>query len=497
MIDENYLKYTKSKSNPYLSNNVRYLSQNESDFNKEKNSQLFSYEYNNAITNIGNDIKNNIKTDSYIKNTNDNFSDFNDYNDYHNCNNFDDNIENYLYSTEGNDENNNENFNDTNNIKMNDEINDEKKDEINDEKKDEINNNQNYTKILPNVFRSEEGYKYRKKNRDNILLRKNHSQMELYNNNLSISHISHNIKKNEYYNGKKNNDLSKFIAKIKIINFYSTSEMILLIERIIDELNLNKDYSFSIKDSIITFIFTDAEEALSIFKRINIEKLNNKYYQNLSLDIIFDIKEEINENKKEIIELINNKVKEKKEDVRKIKPKKLSLLPLRREKRNTKINGGNNNNNSNSNNNINNNDIKRERFKNFRTYNYSKDNVFITNLANKQYEGLHKRYLEYLKQRKEERRKKELNYVNGKDISLLASTPFIENNNKNSFEDHLRKYKGDDVGPAKFNGYIGRASFKRDNYKESHLYEVPDFANHWKLREDNKNKWISPAKFHI
>ena len=105
--------------------------------------------------------------------------------------------------------------------------------------------------------------------------------------------------------------------------------------------------------------------------------------------------------------------------------------------------------------------------------------------------------MEYFQQRKEERRKRELNYINGKDISLLASTPFIENNNRKSFESHLRQYEGSDVGPSKFNGYIDKASNKRDNYKESHLYEVPDFINHWKLREENKNKWISPAKFHI
>ena len=439
MIKDNYKK---SKSNPYLSRNNRYSSQNESsDFNKKYQSQLF----------FKKDIETTNTKISNIKKNNEDENEFLDIN------------ESLFNSTEGNNTNTNGNI-----IK------------IIDENKDEIKDKQNYTKILPNVFRSEE------KN----FLRKNYSQMELFNNKLSISNnnynrISKNYNKNEYYNGKKNNDLSKFVAKIKIINFYSTSEIILLIEKIINELNLKKDYSFSVKDSFITFSFNDAEEALSIFKRINIEKLNNKYYQNLSLDIIFEVRDETKENKKEIIEFINDEMKEPKGTIKKLKAKKLLLLPLKKEERNSKFDNSNRNNK------------KREKFKNFRANNNSKDNVFITNIPDKQFEGIYKKYLEYFQQRKEERRKRELNYINGKDISLLASTPFIENNNRKSFEGHLRQYHGSDVGPSKFNGYIDKASNKRDNYKESHLYEVPDFINHWKLREENKNKWISPAKFHI
>ena len=142
---------------------------------------------------------------------------------------------------------------------------------------------------------------------------------------------------------------------------------------------------------------------------------------------------------------------------------------------------------------------KMEKFKNIKTYNYSKDNILMNNnkISDDYFNGIYKNYVEYFKHRKEERRKRELNYQNGKDISLLASSPYIENINRKSFQENLRKNKGINIAPSKFNGFIEKASFKKDSYKENHLYNVPDFINHWKLREDNKNKWISSAKFQV
>jgi hypothetical protein len=96
-----------------------------------------------------------------------------------------------------------------------------------------------------------------------------------------------NIMKNKYNLKTSSSDIyskgefSKFLAKIKISNFYSTSEIILLAENIINELNLKKDYTFIVKDSFITFIFNDAEEGLILFKKLSLTKLKNKYYQNL------------------------------------------------------------------------------------------------------------------------------------------------------------------------------------------------------------------------
>lgn len=422
MINENYKKL---KSNPYVSNN-RYLSQSEIDFSMKFNSKDF--------------IKD--------KNTHSNLSIIN------NGENLNQNP--YKYFTD---------FSDIDKNKI-----DPKN--INDNKQEKkfntiTNRNKNNNKLLPIIYKSED------KGKENYLIRKNYSQIDMINNNNNLNISNVNNINNSYV--KKNNDLSKFVGELKIINFYSTSEIILLIENIINELNLKKEYSFSVKDSFMSFIFNDAEEALTIFKRINIEKLKNNYYRNLSVDIHFEIR-----GHNEIKEEINESAKNRKKNVKKIKIKKLSLKPIKSKNKNI---------------NLNNNKIGK--FKNLKTYNYSKDNIIPNNISNKYFEGIYKNYQEYFNQRKEERRKKELNYINGKDISLLASSPFVENSNIKSFQQHLRKYDGNDVGPAKFNGYIDRASNKIDNYKESHLYEVPDFINHWKLREENKKKWISPAQFLI
>ena len=301
------------------------------------------------------------------------------------------------------------------------------------------------------------------------------------------SHI--NLMKNQYNLNASSSDIfnqgefSKFVAKIKISNFYSTSEIILLAENIINELNLKKDYTLIVKDSFITFLFNDAEEGLILFKKLNLTKLKNKIYQNLLIDINFELKEDSNSQKEKHkipkVVLKKGKIFEKKEgeeekgNKMKIKIKKLSVSKNERNK-------------------------KMESFKNIKTYNYSKDNLYNDSvLSDKNFEVIYKNYLEYFGKRKEERRKRELNYVNGKNISLQASMPFKDTNNL--FLGNLRKYKGNDVAPSRFEGFIDKASVKEGNYKDNHLYEVPDFKNHWKLRENtnDKKKWISPVQFHI
>ena len=422
----------KKKSNPYLPN-IRYTSQNEkelninhysNDINKINNPKIFYSKFNE-----------NPGFDFYSINNNYNENSRNEYN----------NINHQL--TDRNSFANNK-------IILNN----------NKEKQKE-----NYNNIFPHVYRNE----FNSRNPD-FILRKNNSQIGLFNPKL-------NINNNSYEN--KNEDFSNFVGKIKIINYYSSSEIILLIENIISELNLRKDYTFVVKDSFMCFTFNDAEQALSIFKRINIEKLKNKYYQNLVVDIKFEIKEGQRqiERTEEIKEIINDNSKNESpggERIRKTKVKKLSLLP------NMSRNGENK---------------KMEKFKNIKTYNYSKDNILMNNnkISDDYFNGIYKNYVEYFKHRKEERRKRELNYQNGKDISLLASSPYIENINRKSFQENLRKNKGINIAPSKFNGFIEKASVKKDSYKENHLYNVPDFINHWKLREDNKNKWISSAKFQV
>ena len=191
-------------------------------------------------------------------------------------------------------------------------------------------------------------------------------------NNFSSSYVkrnnSHfNIMKNKYHLNASSSDIyskddfSKFLSKIKISNFYSTSEIILLAENIINELNLKKDYTFIVKDSFIIFIFNDAEESLILFKKLNLTKLKNKYYQKLLIDINFELKEEINaQNEKHRIPKVifrEEKIYEKKggeeEKGKKIKIK-IKKLAASQKKRNKKM----------------------ESLKNIKTYNYSKDNLY-------------------------------------------------------------------------------------------------------------------------
>ena len=278
----------------------------------------------------------------------------------------------------------------------------------------EINNsntNANYTELKSNNRLNNNNETYTPYNNNNYTLRKYNSQMNLFNNYNENNNINYN---------QDEEDFSNFFGKIKIYNFYSSAEIIILIENILNELNFKKNYSFTIKDSLITFSFGNANRALEVFKRLNMEKLNNKYYRNLMIDINLDIK---NNNKMKVPDKITEELKEENEKMlyKKISPPKKKLKKL----------------------------------SNYQSYTVSKDN-----LTDKNFEGIYKNYVEYFKKRKEERRKKELSYVNGKNYSLQASTPYVENDNRNYFVENLRKYKGNDISPSKFNGYIDKASIK-------------------------------------
>ena len=279
----------------------------------------------------------------------------------------------------------------------------------------EINNsntNVNYTEFKSNNRINNNNNEPYTPYNNSYTLRKYNSQMNLFNNYNENNNINYN---------QDEEDFSNFFGKIKIYNFYSSAEIIILIENILNELNFKKNYSFTIKDSLITFSFGNANKALEVFKRLNMEKLNNKYYRNLMIDINLDIKN--NNSKIKIPDKITEELKEENEKMlyKKISPPKKILKKLN----------------------------------NFKSYTVSKDN-----LIDKNFEGIYKNYVEYFKKRKEERRKKELSYVNGKNYSLQASTPYVENDNRNYFVENLRKYKGNDISPSKFNGYIDKASIK-------------------------------------
>ena len=280
----------------------------------------------------------------------------------------------------------------------------------------EINNsntNANYTEFKSNNRINNNNNEPYTPYNNSYTLRKYNSQMNLFNNYNENNNINYN---------QDEEDFSNFFGKIKIYNFYSSAEIIILIENILNELNFKKNYSFTIKDSLITFSFGNANKALEVFKRLNMEKLNNKYYRNLMIDINLDIKNN-NNNKIKLPDKITEELKEENEKMlyKKISPPKKILKKLN----------------------------------NFKSYTISKDN-----LIDKNFEGIYKNYVEYFKKRKEERRKKELSYVNGKNYSLQASTPYVENDNRNYFVENLRKYKGNDISPSKFNGYIDKASIK-------------------------------------
>jgi len=245
---------------------------------------------------------------------------------------------------------------------------------------------------------------------DNNTLKKYNSQLNLFNNNYNISSTQ-----------SDEEDFSNFFGKIKIYNFFSSAEIIVLIENILNDLNFKKNYSFTIKDSLITFSFGDANKALAVFKRLNMEKLNNNYYRNLIIDINLDIKNNHNKLKEnyQIKEELN--MVSKREIYKKILPNKYKINEIK--------------------------DINK--FQNIKPYNLTKDSI-----SDKNFVGIYKNYLKYFEKRREERRKKELCYVNGKNYSLQASTPYVDYDNRNYFQESLRKYEGKKISPADFNGYI-------------------------------------------
>ena len=245
---------------------------------------------------------------------------------------------------------------------------------------------------------------------DNNTLKKYNSQLNLFNNNYNISSTQ-----------SDEEDFSNFFGKIKIYNFFSSAEIIVLIENILNDLNFKKNYSFTIKDSLITFSFGDANKALAVFKRLNMEKLNNNYYRNLIIDINLDIKNNHNKLKEnyQIKEELN--MVSKREIYKKILPNKYKINEIK--------------------------DINK--FQNIKPYNLTKDSV-----SDKNFVGIYKNYLKYFEKRREERRKKELSYVNGKNYSLQASTPYVDYDNRNYFQESLRKYEKKKISPADFNGYI-------------------------------------------
>ena len=277
------------------------------------------------------------------------------------------------------------------------------------------NNNESFEKDQINNFNNIP-YSPSNKNNENYTLKKYNSQMDLFSNN--------------YNNTNTQSDeetFANFSGKIKIYNFYSSAEIILLVENILKELNYKKNYSFSIKDSLITFVFGDANKALAVFKKLNIEKLNNEYYRNLMIDINFDLKS--NEEKAGKEKLINELKEEyeKPNYIKIIQPNKIKL------KETKKIN----------------------QFNNINSYNFNKRKKL-----DKYFEGIYKHYIDYFKKRKEERRKKELSYIHRINYSLQASSPYVENDNRNYFVESLRKYEGKNISPSQFNGYIDKASIK-------------------------------------
>ena len=234
--------------------------------------------------------------------------------------------------------------------------------------------------------------------------------MNLFNNNYNISSTQ-----------SDEEDFSNFFGKIKIYNFFSSAEIIVLIENILNDLNFKKNYSFTIKDSLITFSFGDANKALAVFKRLNMEKLNNNYYRNLIIDINLDIKNNHNKLKENYQIKEESNMVSKREIYKKILPNKYKINEIK--------------------------DINK--FQNIKPYNLTKDSV-----SDKNFVGIYKNYLKYFEKRREERRKKELSYVNGKNYSLQASTPYVDYDNRNYFQESLRKYEGKKISPADFNGYI-------------------------------------------
>ena len=262
------------------------------------------------------------------------------------------------------------------------------------------------------------------------ILRKNNSQI--------------NMKIQKYLN-----TLDGFLCKMTLTNYFSAIEILKFINEIIEELNFEKNYDISVKDSLMTLVFHNADEGISIFKRLSIEKLKSNYYKKLNININIILKDDINK--------INNN-------------NKLPML------RNCKVHN------------------KSKKLNKGNSITQSQMNVF----SSKIYENFKERS-ERFDKRENERKKKVI-----KDImhsrqkgTILASSPYIET--KKLFQNRLRENNGKFISPARFNGFIGKASIEKDKnfQKNEFLFEPCDFENHWVLRKDDRKKWISPAKFFV
>ena len=295
-------------------------------------------------------------------------------------------------------------LNETNNSKKKENY--EMNNHITEENKNEKMNN--YNKKYP------EFHTY---DNESYSLKKNNSQMNLFNENYCLNY--------------EEEQFSSFLGNIKISNFYSSAEIIVLIEKILRELNFEKNYTFNIKDSLITFSFGDVNKALAIFKRLNIIKLNNVYYRNLVININLDFKNEKNKiNRNKIVNQLEEELNDEKEKI--LFKKKLTNRNKLKEITNiTNIN---------------------------QSQNFKPNKISKSTAIDQSFENIYKRYQGFYRKRKEERRKRELSYVKGKNASLQSCTPYVENDNRNYFVESLRKYKGNFIAPSDFCRYIDKAS---------------------------------------
>ena len=279
----------------------------------------------------------------------------------------------------------------------------------------ETNNSRRTKNSEIKITNTEENENEKINNNENYTLRKYNSQINLFNDNYNMNN--------------EEEEFSSFLGNIKISNFYSSAEIIILIERILKELNFEKSYSFNIKDSLITFSFGDVNKALAIFKKLNIVKLNNGYYRNLIININLDFKNDKNKTRIKLKNKIEEELEGEKEKnlFKKIRSSKRKLKEI--------------------------NDINKFR-------NAKADNLTKSSALDKSFEGIYKSYQAYFRKRKEERRKRELNYVKGSNASMQSCNPYVENDNRNLFQESLRKYKGNNISPSDFMGYIDKASIK-------------------------------------
>ena len=248
---------------------------------------------------------------------------------------------------------------------------------------------------------------------------------------------------------KSFNNLDEFLCKITLTNYYSAIEILKLIDEVAEESNFDKNYEINVKGSLITLIFYNADEGMDFFKKLSIEKLKNNYFNKLNININIISKNDLNETK--------NTYK---------------LPKLRNNKTHNKLG------------------------KLYKASSTAQSQINVC--SNKIYENFKERSEKFDK-REKERKKKVLKDImrSKKTGSILANSPYIDT--KNFFKNCLRESKGKFISPARFNGFIGKASIEKDKnfHKNEFLFGPCDFENHWELRKDDRKKWVSPAKFFV